>query len=74
MMNTCPYPIHLRDTHYKGHEKIQSGQGYKYPHDYDGHYIKQEYAPKSCQGKKYYIPTNEGFEERIRQIRKDRGI
>ena len=32
-----PVPQHLRDTHYVGSDKIGSGLGYKYPHDYPGH-------------------------------------
>ena len=31
-------PVHLRDTHYAGSDRIGSGKGYKYPHDYPGHY------------------------------------
>lgn len=69
-----PVPNHLRDTHYKGHDKLNIGAGYKYPHDYPNHYIKQDYAPQKSKGEKYYIPTYQGFEERIHNIRKHKNI
>ena len=68
-----PVPVHLRDTHYSGHEKIGSGKGYKYPHDYEGHYVKQDYAPESAKGKVYYVPSDQGFESRINELRIKRG-
>ena len=67
-----PVPVHLRDTHYKGSDRLGSGEGYKYPHDYDGHYVKQIYAPLSVQGKKYYIPSDQGFEKRIKELQEER--
>ncbi len=60
-----PVPIHLRDTHYAGHDRIGSGDGYKYPHDYPGHWVRQEYMPPEVRGKKYYHPTEMGHEATI---------
>ncbi len=60
-----PVPIHLRDTHYAGHDRIGSGDGYKYPHDFPGHWVKQEYMPPEVRGKKYYKPTEMGHEATI---------
>lgn len=68
-----PVPVHLRDTSYSGAGRLGSGKGYLYPHDYPGHYIKQEYAPLSARGKQYYHPSEEGFEKRIRELRRERG-
>ena len=67
-----PVPNHLRDTHYMGHTKFGRGEGYKYPHDYPDHYVEQEYMPKDNEGKTYYTPSNQGFEDRINAIRKKR--
>jgi putative ATPase len=67
-----PVPVHLRDTHYKGSDRLGSGKGYKYPHDYDGHYVKQEYKPLAVQGKNYYTPTEQGFEKRIKELQAER--
>jgi len=69
-----PVPNHLRDTHYLGHDKLKIGEGYKYPHDYPNHYVEQEYAPKGSAGKIYYVPSDQGFEERIKQVRKQKNI
>lgn len=46
-------PPHLRDTHYNGAEDLGNG-GYKYPHDYPGHYVNQEYFPKEMGKRIYY--------------------
>ena len=52
-----PVPVHLRDTHYAGHDRIGSGDGYKYPHDYPNHYVEQQYLPDDLVGKHYYEPA-----------------
>ncbi len=70
-----PVPVHLRDTHYQGHARIGSGDGYKYPHNYPGHWVQQEYMPPEVKGKKYYHPTEMGHEATIlknHQIREGR--
>ena len=65
-------PPHLRDTHYKGAEKLGSGAGYKYPHDYPGHWVEQDYAPLEASSMPYYVPSQQGFEQNIRKIRAQR--
>lgn len=60
-------PVHLRDTHYAGHTRVGSGDGYLYPHAYPGHWVKQNYMPVELQGKKYYQPTEMGHEATIRK-------
>ena len=60
-----PVPVHLRDTHYQGHERIGAGDGYKYPHSYPGHWVRQEYMPPEGKGRKYYRPTEMGHEATI---------
>jgi putative ATPase len=59
-----PVPDHLKDAHYKGAARMGRGKGYKYPHDYPGHYIAQEYLP---QKREYYRPTEHGEEKRIKE-------
>jgi putative ATPase len=61
---TMEVPEHLRDTHYKGAKKLGHGEGYKYAHNYEGHYVKQEYIPVQ---ETYYEPTEEGFEKKIKE-------
>jgi len=65
-----PVPMHLRDASKDG-EAFGHGKGYKYPHDYDGHYVKQEYLPDH---KTFYTPSDQGFELEIgRRLKRLRG-
>ena len=61
---TLPVPKHLRDTHYKGAQRLGHGQGYQYAHDNPRGYVEQDYLGVE---KTYYAPTDHGFEARIRQ-------
>ena len=62
-----PVPVHLRDTHYQGHQRIGSGEGYKYPHDFPIHWVRQDYMPPEVRVKKYYRPTEMGHEATIQK-------
>ena len=62
-----PVPIHLRDTSFRGADKLGHGKGYKYPHNFPGHVVEQEYMPPSVKGNRYYIPGELGSEGKIRQ-------
>ena len=55
---TRPVPVHLKDTHYKGAEKLGHGAGYLYPHDFPGHYVKQQYLPDGMEGRTFYHPSD----------------
>jgi len=67
-------PIHLmdgsRDAKGFGH-----GQGYLYPHSFDGHWVKQQYLPDNLVGREFYHPSQEGYEaqiaERLKKWRED---
>ena len=69
-----PVPQHLRDTHYRGAEKLGSGEGYKYVHDYPGHFVAQEYRPVEAGGFPYYVPSRQGYENDVRALRETRGF
>ena len=69
-----PVPVHLRDTHYAGHERVGAGGDYKYPHDYPGHWVEQEYMPPEVRGRRYYTPSDQGQELKLRERRRLRGI
>jgi putative ATPase len=47
-------PSHLKDSHYSGAAKLSHGTGYRYPHAYPAHYVKQTYLPDALKGDKYY--------------------
>jgi putative ATPase len=61
-----PVPVHLRDSHYPGAKALGHGEGYRYPHDFPGHVVEQEYLPKGAQSRAYYVPSENGFEAEIR--------
>ncbi len=61
---TMEVPKPLRVGTYSGAEKLGHGQGYKYAHNYKGHFVKQEYLPTR---RKYYIPTALGYEKKIKE-------
>lgn len=58
-----PVPKALRGSGYKGADRL-GHTGYKYAHDYAGHFVDQEYVPTA---KKYYEPTSQGYEETLKQ-------
>ncbi len=66
-MRTMPVPAHLQDKHYKGAEKLGHGLGYKYAHDYPNHYVTQQYLPDGMEGMKFYEPSENGYEKKIRE-------
>ncbi|MBO5397612.1 MAG: replication-associated recombination protein A [Clostridia bacterium] len=53
--NTGTIPMHIRNAAMEGMEQFGYGEGYKYPHDYPGHYVEQQYLPDEMLGTKYYI-------------------
>jgi putative ATPase len=59
-----PVPDHLKDASYKGAARLGRGKGYRYPHDFPGHYVPQDYLP---QRRIYYQPTEQGEEKRIKE-------
>lgn len=65
-------PRHLKDTHYNDAKKLERGYGYQYPHNYKGHYIKQQYLPDDLIGSQIYQPSEEGYEKTIREYMKVR--
>ena len=67
-------PSHLRDAHYKGSQKLGHGIGYKYAHDYPGHYVEQQYLPDEIKDARFYEPGDLGYEKDIKEyLRKIRG-
>jgi putative ATPase len=56
-------PKHLRDAHYSGSARLGHGANYKYPHEYEGGFVQQDYLGVD---KMYYRPTDHGLEAKIR--------
>lgn len=59
-------PLHLRDAHYKGSKEL-GHVGYKYPHDYPGHYVDQHYMPIGQEKVVVYEASEQGTEAKIQQ-------
>lgn len=57
-------PDHLKDASYKGAEALGHGKGYKYAHDFPGHFVEQKYTHRKIH---YYEPTDIGYEAKIKQ-------
>jgi len=60
-----PVPLHIRTAPTKLMQSLGYGEGYKYSHDYEGHFVEQSYLPDALKGKRYYTPGGEGFEQGI---------
>lgn len=60
-----PVPLHLRNPVTGLMRQMGHGKGYKYAHDYAGHFVKQQNLPSSLQGKRYYLPSDQGYEKEI---------
>lgn len=65
--NRTTVPAHLRDAHYKGARELGRGTGYKYAHDYPGHYVKLQYLPDEIKDARFYEPGSLGYEKTIRE-------
>ncbi len=64
---TAAIPAHLMDAHYKGAAGLGHGIGYLYPHDYENHYVKQQYLPDEIKDRVFYVPSDNGYEARIQE-------
>ncbi len=60
-------PVHLQDHHYGGADNLGHGIGYKYAHNYDNHYVDQQYLPDGLTDRRFYQPSNQGHEQEIRR-------
>jgi len=58
-------PKHLKDSHYPAAKKAGFGKDYKYPHDFMGGFVPQQYLPGPPS--RYYVPKEIGFEKNIRR-------
>ncbi|MBE7081553.1 MAG: replication-associated recombination protein A [Clostridiales bacterium] len=65
-------PPHLKNYEFASKVDKEKKGLYKYPHNYGG-YVEQQYLPDKLDGKKYYIPKDNGYEKTVKQIRKNKG-
>lgn len=64
---TAPIPAYLKDAHYKGASKLGHGLGYQYAHDFENHYVKQQYLPDELKDRVFYVPSDNGYEKQIKE-------
>ncbi len=67
-----PVPLHLRNAPTSLMKKIGYGRDYKYPHDYAGNYVEQQYLPDAIAGKRFWKPCSNPSEMRLAQGLKER--
>ncbi len=60
-------PSYLMDAHYKGAAKLGHGIGYRYAHDYENHYVKQNYLPEEVEKERFYQLSDNGYEAVIKE-------
>ena len=66
-------PEHLKDSHYAGSEALNHGVGYKYPHNFENNYVKQQYLPDNIKHRKYYKSGNNKMEKGVEEYAKKIG-
>jgi putative ATPase len=68
-----PVPMHLRNAPTAMMKRMGWGEGYRYPHDFPEHHVREDYLPEELRGRRYYEPSSEGGEgelaERLRRLR-----
>ena len=64
---TPPIPPHLKDAHYGGAAKLERGIGYRYAHDFENHYVDQQYLPDIYRDLLLYEPSDNGYEREIQE-------
>jgi putative ATPase len=62
---TDPVPLHLRNPETRLMRELGYGKGYKYAHNFPGHFVEQQNLPDALQRKRYYSPSDQGFEKEI---------
>ncbi|MEM6734020.1 MAG: replication-associated recombination protein A, partial [Myxococcota bacterium] len=62
-----PVPERFRNARTTLAKELGYGAGYQYPHDFEGHYVVEEYLPDALHGRRYYDPPESGYERTIRE-------
>jgi len=63
---TLPVPLHIRNAPTRLMKDLGYGKGYKYAHDYDGAYVPQTYLPEGLKGRRFYFPSDRGYEKTVK--------
>lgn len=68
---TEPIPSYLQDASYRGAKNFGHGIGYQYAHEYDKHWVKQQYLPDGVEGHTFYRGGDLGYEAKMKQWLKE---
>lgn len=66
-------PMHVRNAVFADKDAKKKSAEYLYPHDFGG-YVKQQYLPDSLVGSNFYVPKDNGYEKRVKEIRREKGM
>ena len=61
-LGALPVPLHLRNAAHRGMKQHGIGVGYRFPHDFEGADVEQQYLPDEIKDRRYYLPTDQGYE------------
>lgn len=67
---TGSVPLHLRNDAFKGAREWGYGVEYKYPHNFEGNYVEQQYLPDEIKDAVYYLPSDNGYEKKLKELPK----
>ncbi len=62
-----PVPLHIRNAPTRLMKDLGYGKDYQYPHDHPDHFVDETYLPENLKNRKYYRPTDFGFEKEIKK-------
>jgi putative ATPase len=62
---TLPVPLHIRNAPTRLMKDLKYGKDYRYPHDFEGNVVAQDYLPEKLKGRRYYEPSENGYEAEI---------
>jgi putative ATPase len=66
-LGALPVPLHLRNAPTELLRTLGYGRGYRYPHEFPGHFVEEQYLPDALSEARYYRPTRQGAERALRE-------
>jgi putative ATPase len=66
-LENMPVPLHIRNAPTSLMKELGYGKDYKYPHDYQDHFVEEQYLPENLKGRTYYEPGDFGFEREVKK-------
>ncbi len=66
-LGALPVPLHLRNAPTELLRSLDYAKGYRYPHDFPGHFVEEQYLPDAVRDARYYRPTRQGEERALRE-------